>query len=121
MAAPPRRPRPEPLQPETTEPSLPAHQPDATDASPAHEPGGPSSTDELPPLVPQRKGKVPMRRTGRPPVRDPNLRVPTGRDAPKKRSPLVPVLLLVVLGLGGAVAWKKLVPAPAPTVDPRAK
>ncbi len=87
---------------------MPALQPDATDEAPAHVPPA-DSTDELP--APKA---LATRRGGRPPVRA--GRLPGSRAAPpKKRSVLVPVLLLVVLAVGGAVAWKKFL-APQPVV-----
>jgi len=87
---------------------MPAVQPDATDETPAHVPD--DSTAEQPALA-RRPGRAPVAR------RLPGTRAPP----PKKRSKLVPVLLLAVLGVGGGVAWKKLyAPPPPPKVDPRA-
>lgn len=86
---------------------MPAVSPDATDEQPAFDP---TSTDDLP-AAPRRPGRSPVAR------RLPGSRAPP----PKRRSKLVPLLFLVVLGVGGGVAWKKLnPPPPAPKVDPHA-
>lgn len=89
---------------------MPAVSPDRTDENLAHEP---PATDP----VRQQLAKRPARP---PPVRRAS-RLPPGRDE-KKRSPLlVIVLVLVVLGVGGAVAWKKLNAGPSlPPADPHA-
>ena len=89
------------------QPALETH---PTEEQPALQRPPDNSTDELP----APKGLA-AQRGARPPVRDRSRPIPVGRGAPpKKRSVLVPVLLLGVLGVGGAVAYQKFLAAPPP-------
>src|SRR5581483_10665822 len=122
----PKLPPPKAPEPTTTEPSMAAVSPTTTEPSMAAV--GPTTTEPSMPKVAPRDD---------PAATDESVaRSPRGRQVPvrrertverrqqqkKKGSPLVPLLLLAVLGLGGFAAWKKyFAPQPVKGPDPHLK